>query len=274
MITVEFGSRMRGDYDASSDRDLLIIGDRWPQLIEASSDMRWRGYSISRFTYDRATYLISTGSLFFKHIAEEGTLVEGSAVDFQELLGAWKPASNYRQEIEENVDLLDLLEFMPRSLFGLSVAVDIIFTALRSVLIRELAGEGFYLFSWTDILEKAELMGWIIPSDKSLFLRARRLKNSYRRGQNPRIDGVFFNLFSQAALRALRTKRQPQWADRGVIYKLPDRFPDNSYKQLRALELLCGEFNCDDSIGHIRQWVKEPSYFCSGRIPTSDATSY
>ena len=159
MITVEFGSRMRGDYDASSDRDLLIIGDRWSQLIETSSDNRWRGYSLSRFTYDRATYLISTGSLFFKHIAEEGTLVEGSEADFQELLGAWTPAPSYRQEIEENVDLLNLVEFLPKSIVGPSVGVDIIFTALRSVLIRELAGEGFYLFSWKAILAESQSDG-------------------------------------------------------------------------------------------------------------------
>jgi len=263
MITVEFGSQTRGDCDVFSDRDLLIVGTT-SQLITAPKDERWRNHSISRFTYDKAAYLISSGSLFFKHILDEGSLVEGSTADADRLFRAWKPAPSYREEIEENVDLLDLVEFIPNSMLGLSAAIDIIFTALRSILIRELASNGLFLFSWKQILEKAELLGWITAREKFLFLQARKLKNAYRRGEKPQIQHDFFNCFSEAAFKTLRISRKTMLADRKAIFGLADHFLDRSYKQLRAIELLCAEYEFDNSLSHFGELVKNPTQFCSG----------
>jgi len=263
MITIEFGSQTRGDCDSFSDRDLLMIGTN-SQLIPASTDERWANYSVSRFTYDKAAYLITSGSLFFKHILDEGKLVEGSAADANRLFGAWKAASSYREEIDENIDLLDLMEFIPKSMLGRSVAIDIIFTALRSVLIRELASDGLFLFSWKQILQKAELLGWISTREKFLFFQARKLKNAYRRGEKPHIQSDFFNRFSEAAFKTVRVGRRTVLADRRALFGLPDHFLDRSYKQLRAIELLCAEYEFDNSISHFREWVKNPTWFCSG----------
>jgi predicted nucleotidyltransferase len=46
MITILFGSNIRGDFDKYSDKDVLLIGDHWDRLKEEkiSLDEQFRPY--------------------------------------------------------------------------------------------------------------------------------------------------------------------------------------------------------------------------------------
>ena len=80
-----YGSVSRGDADASSDIDLLVLGDmddrdlqnlvaRNPllkQQVESGADL-----APIRFSWDEAEQMASYGSLFFHHVRSEGQMLE------------------------------------------------------------------------------------------------------------------------------------------------------------------------------------------------------
>lgn len=263
MLLVEFGSRVRGDSDAFSDRDVLLIGANWLDLGAEKTTWEDLGCSVSCFTWDRAKFLVSNGSLFFKHIIDEGVLVDGSPEQYQELVTAWCPAASYDNEIYENLDVLEVLSFTPRSNLGLNVAVDIIITSVRNILIKRLASKGFYVFAWDSVFHTAAALGEIRGSDVRVFLLARKIKNLYRKDRFPMISNGFVDALSEAAGRVFRIGNIVFFSQRRRISVLPEQFPDGSYKQLRGLELLCAEYAFEPSLADYRLWVKEPSYFCA-----------
>lgn len=264
MLTIEFGSSKRGDLDATSDRDVLLIGDNWRDLIEEKELHTKKGHSVTCFTRDRVSYLVSTGNLFFKHIKDEGVLVSGSQEKYNRLMAAWSPATSYVDEIEQNLDILEVLSYTPRSQWGMLVAIDIIISSVRNILIRRLADLGMYIFSWESVMETAADLGQIRNIDIELYLLSRRIKNLYRQGHSPDIREAFFEELSEAAMRVFKIGDFVSFNSRKSIRNLPERFPDGSYKQLRGLEILCAEYDFEPALAKYSQWVKEPSYFCSG----------
>ena len=48
---------------------------------------------------------------------------------------------------------------------------------------------------------------------------------------------------------------------RSQIQTFTDKCCDGSYKQLRAMELLCASYDFDPSMQDYLNWIKEPSYF-------------
>ena len=68
----------------SSDRDILLIASNWDQLAKEKALRTAEGYSVSCFTKNASSYLIETGSLFFKHVIDEGVLVHGEVVGVSE----------------------------------------------------------------------------------------------------------------------------------------------------------------------------------------------
>ena len=103
MIVIEYGSRKRGDDDFTSDSDVLFLGDAWTEVERLYRKFGAAGCSVSFFSTDRAKYLLSKGSLFFKHIIDEGHVILGSADDFFSLARAWKPANSYDAEVESTL---------------------------------------------------------------------------------------------------------------------------------------------------------------------------
>ncbi len=268
MLIIEFGSSKRGDSDASSDRDMLLIGDNPHELSDQQATWKRCGYSVTCFTADRALYLISAGNVFFRHIKDEGILVSGREEEYSQLMAQWRPAASYIGEIDENLDLLEVLAFTPRSHWGTAVAIDIIISSVRSILIRKLAALGTYVFSWVGVLETAACFGQTRANDMQTFLFARRVKNMYRKGHPLQVGEPFLDDLSEAAAPVFGMGNFVFFGSRQSIRTLPERFPDGSYKQLRAIELLCAEYSFEPALARYREWTKEPSYFCARRLTT------
>ncbi len=141
-LAIGFGSRTRCDYDASSDRDLLLIGE-FARGIRPSTQPN---KNIAEFTSAAALFLATRGSLFFKHIIDEGELLAGSPRDFLRLKAMWRPARDYDSEIASNLDLLELIELAPRGRRGVAVVADMLVSTIRNGLIRRFANDGFLYF--------------------------------------------------------------------------------------------------------------------------------
>jgi hypothetical protein len=263
MFVVGYGSRRRGDYRKLSDKDVLLIASNWKKLSTEKSRWKREGFSVSCCTTNRATYLIRAGSLFFKHIIDEGFLLRGSCNDFDRLAKQWHPAGRYEDEIEDNLDLLEILHFIPKSNAGLSATLDIVISSVRNILIRKLASMGNYVFSWGGVLGTAVRRGLIKPEDIPVFLIARDMKNIYRQGIILNLSLTYIERLMEGAERAFGNSTKYRFAPRKYIQELPERYRDGTYKQLRALELLCAEYSFDLSLKLFLQWVREPSYFCA-----------
>jgi predicted nucleotidyltransferase len=263
MLMIEFGSRQRGDFNNCSDKDVLILASNWKQIKFETDKLTSEGFSVSSFLFGKATYLIKTGSLFFKHIFDEGILISGSEERFHQLASQWYPAKDYEREIEGNLDLLEVLNFTPSSYVGIAVIVDILISSIRNILIRRLASQGCYVFSWSKIFEEAKKRNMIKEEDIRIFLIARQLKNKYRQGVVMRISRNYLRHLIDGAQRALTVSVKTRFASHKAIRSLPERYNDNTYKQLRSIELVCAEYGFHESLGALRSIVRKPAYFCA-----------
>lgn len=261
MLSIEFGSRQRGDSDRSSDRDILLIASNWEQLAKEKALRTAQGYSVSCFTNDTSSYLVESGSLFFKHVIDEGVLVHGSEMEYLSLTRKWSPAKNYQEEIDSNIDLLEVLDFVPETTGGIVAAVDIIICSIRNILIRKLAHAGIYVFSWKHVLDNAAEMGLICEESTKTFLLARAIKNLYRQGHIKPIPLSFVDHLVDGSKHVFDGRLNFNISTRSKIQTFTDKCCDGSYKQLRAMELLCASYDFDPSMQDYLNWIKEPSYF-------------
>ena len=92
MLAIEFGSKKRGDFNISSDKDMLLIGSSLAQLFKEKERKKIEGYSVSCMATTKAKYMVNQGSLFFKHIIDEGFLIEGNRGKYHEIIRDWKAA--------------------------------------------------------------------------------------------------------------------------------------------------------------------------------------
>ena len=265
-LVIAFGSRRRGDYDASSDRDVLFISDTFAEAKRRYAQCKEAGFSASFFSSACATYLVSRGSLFFRHVFDEGDVISGDQRKFTRLATDWQPANDYQFEIESTIDLLDLLEVLPASQRGVTIAADLMVTSLRSILIRRLAQNGLYVFAWQAVVSEASRCGLIPTYAKRLILDARRIKNEYRRFRYTRASlSLVQDLLgvTRTAIGSSRLMPRARLAAGATKSRVPERLTDYSYKQLRAWEFLCADYPGDPALVQFEEWSKQPNYFCS-----------
>lgn len=263
ILAVEFGSARRGDCNYSSDRDILLLGSSWSEIAPQKHSYESNGFSVSAFRFDRACFLAQKGSLFFKHIIDEGGVLSGSSQDFSRLSRAWRESSDFMTEARQNIDQLEVLSFVPKTTQGVLAAIDILVSSCRNILIRRLAQSGCYVFSWQSILLEAVRRGFLFAHDMPVILRARIIKNDYRQGNYPRVPVEFVGRLIEASGRACGTSIPFQFSSVTKINRLVSRLPDATYKQLRALELLCAHYPGDPALSELRSVVMSPSYFCA-----------
>lgn len=263
MITgVAFGSRLRGDANATSDRDLLLLGDGWGELATASAEYKAAGYSVSLFTYERARVLSAAGGLFFKHIYDEGRVTIGASDRFESLAASWAPARSYDEEIEATTDLFELLRLLPgASASRAGFVIDLVAVSVRSVLIRQFAADGTHLFSWRGLLDEAVRRGRLSAVDARVVLRARDYKNLYREGRTPAADPAFVAALLSAAGKVCGMPVRTGAASPAARRRALSRYASGSYKQLRLLELMQSEYPDDSAWDAVRAQVKAPAYF-------------
>lgn len=263
ILAIEFGSGRRGDYDLTSDKDLLLIGSDWQQISSESARCSAEGFSISAFLFDKANYLITNGNLFFKHICDEGVLVAGSEDCYKAMIYGWQAASDYREEVWENLDLLEVIHFVPQTTAGIAAAIDILISSVRNILIRRLACDGEYVFSWRQVFAEASKRQMIKGEDVQLLMTARHLKNRYRQGYISKLSLSYLEALFEASNRACGVILKPRFARRIDLRSLPEKYDDGTYKQLRALELMCAEYSFDKALNPLLNFIRHPAYFCA-----------
>lgn len=261
MLTVEFGSRERGDFNISSDKDMLLIGNNLEDLFKEKEKRINNGHSVTCMTTAKAKHMVNHGSLFFKHIIDEGRLVEGSKNNFFEIIKNWKPAPSYQDEINANADLFELLSYLPKNQIGILTASDIVTISIRNILIRKFASHGLYIFSWEHISNTALQFNLIDLNEKNILLHSREIKNFYRQGYKIQISICFFESLLGILSKIMGEKIKFRFVKKSEILQLHEKFENGSYKQLRAIELLCAFYGFESCPKTFIKWIKDPNYF-------------
>lgn len=263
-LVLAIGSASRGDFDATSDRDALLIGSV-AELNRAMQKLEVGGWSVTAMTAEKFSFLASSGSLFLKHAIDEGRVLSDGDGLWPSLKRSWRYGA-YREEIEDNLDQLRVLRSIPNSNHGCLVAIDIIVCSIRNILIRRLASKGLFVFSWGQISQEGKKVACIPVGAWSALQWARRCKNLHRVGYqvaaNPRVVEHICYLF-----RDVLGVRGVQWVNSSkAIERVAMSFKPQTYGQLRAYELLCAAHHADLGLARLRALATSPSYFCSGRV--------
>ena len=267
MLAIEFGSKKRGDFNMSSDKDMLLVSSNLAQLFKEKERRKDYGYSVTCMTIDKAKYMVKQGNLFFKHIIDEGFLVEGSEKTYLGILRGWKAAPNYQREIDGNIELLEIVSYVPKTSEGVLAATDIVTISIRNILIRKLASLGLYVFSWEEVSNAAVNFNFIDLNEKIILLHARQIKNYYRQGCDIQVSIFFLERLLGMLGKILGNKIKFNFGNKQEIIQLHEKCKDGTYKQLRALELLCAYYGFESSSPKFLNWIKDPNYFCAMKGP-------
>lgn len=268
MLIVEFGSKHNGRRDLYSDRDLLIVGNDWEKISSLERHYKSYGYSISCFKKDKAEYLSGKGSLFFKHIIDEGVVVSDENNFKTETFNSWVPRDHYNDEIESNLALLEVFKSIPNNKYAQNFINDILIISIRNILIRRIAEYGEYVFGWENIFEKSKEY-CLLPSDAiPVLMASRKLKNSYRANVIKSIEHNFISNILEISSKLFGLNIKLGKENKKEILNLPGNYQDGSYIQLRAVELLCSYYSFDSSLSNYIEMVRKPNYSCATKAIT------
>lgn len=266
MLIVEFGSRLNGRTRAFSDKDLLIIGDDWHQISQKNAILA--DYSITNFKVDKATYLSKNGSLFFKHIIDEGRVILDTENTMSTLEKIWQPRTSYDNEIYSNIDLLEVLKLIPKNRWANMFTLDLLIITIRNVLIRKLANEGIYSFGWEEIFSNAIKLKFLSEKDVPLLLYARIQKNKYRTLSNTIIHDHIIQLLLNITSRLTSTTLKVGYGNEKQLLQSLNGYRNGSYKELRTIELFCLNREYSGQLINYRKLISNPNYSCSTKALT------
>jgi hypothetical protein len=105
-----YGSTARGDREPTSDVDVLVVGDGDVDFAELPLPTR-DGISVSRYQWNEIESMVGYGSLFLRHIRDEGKpLKETERKRLRSLLSSLGPYTRANQELACFSAVLDDVE--------------------------------------------------------------------------------------------------------------------------------------------------------------------
>ncbi len=267
-----FGSASRGDVDAMSDRDILIVDDDVAILRERSRVLTKAGWSVASYTFAKLDALSQRGALFIQHIKLESTVLVDQDGRLAAKLAAFTPRLSYADEIRENSALAGLAGCTPIGSRGTLLAADILYVTIRNFGVLSLAEHGIHLFAYNAVIEALESNGFIAPGGARALAALRFLKCLYRAGESSKGHNAFHAV--QQALAVLPNDHFPSKlcvvsADKILMSSAPPRTAP-AYFQLRDLErrfvALQGvklDDELDEKLRILSRWIENPRAYAT-----------
>src|SRR2546430_1500114 len=110
-----FGSGARGDNDACSDIDVLVIYERAPEAIERENILAQiekaigQNVDIAEYSAERIRHFFLSGDLFAWHLFQESKKLFSPHADFLDELGRPNPYSSAENDISAFKSLLETI---------------------------------------------------------------------------------------------------------------------------------------------------------------------
>ena len=185
-----FGSAARGDNDAFSDRDLLIVSDNDTALKVLKAGYDSLGWSCAAYSWSRLQHAADEGSLFVQHLKQESRVLRDPSNRLSDLLANYSTKASYKREANGAASLLgNLMQNLPRCDAGPMWTLDVLSVGFRSLAVAKLADHGIYSFANSEILDGLVRLGMIHQGDGYQLRSLRQFKSLYRRGLTDRRVG-------------------------------------------------------------------------------------
>lgn len=185
-----FGSLSRGDADAMSDRDVLIVDDDIDVLRSRGAQLTRQGASVASYTFSKLEALAAQGALFLQHLKLEARIDKDRGSRLSNLLHEFRPKNDYSREINDNAGLAALAGVVPYGPRGLLFAADVLYVSARNYGVLALAQGGIHVYSFNEVVAELENQGLIIRGGASALSSLRSLKCLYRSRKKPRGEKI------------------------------------------------------------------------------------
>jgi hypothetical protein len=272
-----FGSAARGDSDALSDRDILIVDDDIVLLKSRAKALSSEGWSVASYTFAKLEALARQKALFIQHLKLESTIRVDHSGRLTSILGDFTPKADYGEEILQNGVLAALAGVVPRGGKGALLSADILYVTVRNFGVLSLAERGIHAFGFHTVTEALEAEGLIEPGGARALSALRFLKCLYRSGETT--SGKSARDVIDTALAVLPHHFFPSVLklvapEDIVLLPEPEVFAP-AYFQLRdlerrfvALELVCGRDFVYPEMNDLSRWIANPRAYAalSGRL--------
>lgn len=267
-----FGSASRGDVDALSDRDVLIIDNDIELLQRRSIELAEAGWSVASYTFAKFDALCACGALFVQHIKLESKIIVDREGGLSRRLAAFQPRTSYAREIRDNSTLAGLAETVPVGARGTLLAADILYVTVRNFGVLSLAERGIHVYSFSAVLSGLESEGFMVPGSARALAALRFLKCLYRSGETG--DAIHARSAVLDALEALPGDHFPKQMrsvspEEMMLAPEPARSMP-AYFQLRDLErrfVALQAFNkthvLDAELKALSRWIENPRAYAS-----------
>jgi hypothetical protein len=234
-----FGSVSRGDDDALSDRDILIVDNDHQLLNRRQAALEAEGWSVASYTFGKLNALVSKGALFVQHLKDEAYILRDVGGRFRLTLDAFRPKRFYHDDLVKNSYLAGLTAIRPNTRAGALWAADVLYVATRNFGVLYLAQKGIYQFSYSRILEELVDDAIITPSALPHLLKLRLAKSLYRSGER-----IALGAAAEMVQRAIEARPDPSFPRRSIGLKPADILSRSTelsksspaYHRLRNLE--------------------------------------
>ena len=177
-----FGSTARGDDDAFSDRDLLIVSNDEVSLREMKNKYNSLGWSCTAYSWSRLQHAADHGSLFVQHLKQESKILSDPSDRLTQLFDQYSVSANYKTVWAGAASLVgELSRHLPHCDARPMWTLDVLSVGFRSLAVANLADHGIYAFSNTGIINGLTRTGMVGAEDKQQLSALRRFKSLYRR---------------------------------------------------------------------------------------------
>ena len=182
-----FGSAARGDNDAYSDQDLLIVSDNDVALRALKAGYDSLGWSCTAYSWSRLQHAADQGSLFVQHLKQESKILRDPSNRLADLLANYSTKGSYKREADGATSLLgNLMHNLPCCDAGPMWTLDVLCVGFRSLAVAKLADDGIYSFANSEILDGLVRLGTIHQAEGYKLQSLRQFKSLYRRGLTDR----------------------------------------------------------------------------------------
>jgi Nucleotidyltransferase domain len=187
-----FGSTARGEIDALSDKDVLIVAESAVRRTALRSEWTQMGWSVASYSPSRLKSVAEQGGLFIQHLKQEGLIIADPQGWLSRLLNDYSPRKNYYRDFVQSRELLRPLDRRLDGYWQRLLGTDLLYIFARNAGIYELASHGMYEFSYERIIGNLAKLKRLSEREISALLNLRRLKSAYReRKQNVDVRSGF-----------------------------------------------------------------------------------
>jgi hypothetical protein len=269
---VLFGSASRGDTDALSDRDILIVDADTDILLSRCVELQAQGWSVAAYTWKKLERLSEQRVLFLQHLKLESRIIHDDGDRFADLIAAFEPKKTYAEEILQNAQLASIVQEYPATTEGVLWVADVLFVCLRNFGVLRLAEFGRFRFAFSSVLSELTALGYLTEPQMATLQRLRPMKASYRSGIGKKgsveiILGDILRSLPSEVLSVGCSGRSPTELLSSIV---PLPAGASAYHRLRNLErayiaatAIDGRIAERPEFARLRRWIADPRTYSS-----------